>query len=260
MSGVWCARAFWRALLRRLLVRPTATPLPQSLAAAAVAGAGLAASLRVRNLLMTDGEVRSLFAALDVNGDGRLSFAEVAAAVMPRLAYLEAPEAAEAAFTALDADRDGEITLRDVLVSNGGVGLRAWAGGRAGARCARPCGVDAHLPSRRPLLRFPPSLLLSTTARRRPLPHVPPHTARPRHATRSPPSAARAPAIRAARRGGARAGGGGPRRRRPRLLRRLPRSARGVRGQHFVAPRRAPDAWRACQCVCPSVPLVGGRI
>ena len=62
---------------------------------------------------LTPAETAALLGGLDVDGDGLVSCAELSAAVMPRLHYLNA-EALMSAFRSLDVDGDGLITQDDL--------------------------------------------------------------------------------------------------------------------------------------------------
>ena len=94
--------------------------------------------------------MRSLFAALDVDADDELSYAEITASVVPRLLYLEAPSAGLDAFEELDADGDGVISVRDLAVRAAG----GWRGQQA--RCTaqpidtRVTAATSTLPPHRP--------------------------------------------------------------------------------------------------------------
>lgn len=61
----------------------------------------------------SDSEVEALLDGLDLNRDSVVTFTEFAAAVMPRLYYLNDKQAYDV-FTILDVDHDGIISLRDL--------------------------------------------------------------------------------------------------------------------------------------------------
>jgi len=75
--------------------------------------AHLRASLRTRGIGATDGEVAALLRGLDLNRDNVVTYTEFAAAVMPRLYYLNDRQIYDV-FLVLDVDHDGRITLSDL--------------------------------------------------------------------------------------------------------------------------------------------------
>lgn len=88
--------------------------------------ASLKASLRARAAASTEPEVDALIKALDLNKDGRVSYIEFAAAVMPRLHYLDHTRVYQL-FNVMDIDSDGVITFQDLKRLMGEEGLAAQA-------------------------------------------------------------------------------------------------------------------------------------
>jgi calcium-dependent protein kinase len=73
----------------------------------------LKAALRSRAAASTDPEVEALIKAMDLNRNGRVSYIEFAAAVMPRLYYLDGTKVYYL-FDIMDIDNDGVITFQDL--------------------------------------------------------------------------------------------------------------------------------------------------